>query len=684
MLVQVTDQAMNTRKRFKTFPKQGTGMMKNIDFAERMLLLLALLIGGPGCHLLLPFSSSSIQTYAPYRATAEVYRSLPGGLEFTETWQMYGWPKPEDLDKDGDTDLADTTLYFEGHLKQYIWDFMAPNFTWQYRNLTVVSDSEKKSVGDCSPADGGISCDQPLTFGAPIGAELVWSSPSSSQASAWCQLFYEDGNGIANPQVRKVVMRFAERGGFPDMWTGVYNPETRHLRFSDMYLELEPFDLDNPDDAHVTDVFIQSIGTAFARGNGIPNYDFSTDDAALFFMNASGEVAGEAGVTQVCFNNDQLAGVYERQNGSPIFNLTLSGDVFNQDGIKIASVLIELHSPAGTVFAQHQPYLELQDKTTTDKTVTLTPDVALDKDNDLDRFLWFEDFETSTEQFLGQGQSVTPANPFSLGKHKITVVAYDKRGAYNSATMTLEVKNAPPVAVCKDVTVSADGPCTAAASVDNGSYDPEGGSLSYVQAPPGPYSLGKTSVTLEVTDPDGGKASCTAEVTVQDDTPPTISCPGNVTANATSPSGATVTFAEATASDNCSASVSRTCTPVSGSTFAIGTSTVTCTAVDDSGNAATCTFTVKVKSPAEQTADLIGMVQKLPNTKLDPGVRNALLVKLQAALAAINTQNKASACQPLQDFINLVKAQSGKKLDQASATSLINEATRIRTVLGCP
>ena len=45
-----------------------------------------------------------------------------------------------------------------------------------------------------------------------------------------------------------------------------------------------------------------------------------------------------------------------------------------------------------------------------------------------------------------------------------------------------------------------------------------------------------------------------------------------------------------------------TCTPASGSTFAIGTTTVTCTAVDDDGATATGSFTVAVRGAREQLA----------------------------------------------------------------------------------
>jgi uncharacterized repeat protein (TIGR03803 family) len=84
--------------------------------------------------------------------------------------------------------------------------------------------------------------------------------------------------------------------------------------------------------------------------------------------------------------------------------------------------------------------------------------------------------------------------------------------------------NQPPVARCHDVTVSAGPNCVADASVDNGSFDADGGdSITLRQDPPGPYALGVTRVTLTVTDNHGASDSCSATVTVVDTTPPTIS-----------------------------------------------------------------------------------------------------------------------------------------------------------------
>lgn len=83
--------------------------------------------------------------------------------------------------------------------------------------------------------------------------------------------------------------------------------------------------------------------------------------------------------------------------------------------------------------------------------------------------------------------------------------------------------NQPPVAMCQDVEVAAPtGQCGANASIDNGSYDPEGQPLLLSQDPSGPYPIGETTVTLFAFDGEQS-ASCEAVVTVTgENTSPTI------------------------------------------------------------------------------------------------------------------------------------------------------------------
>ncbi len=81
-----------------------------------------------------------------------------------------------------------------------------------------------------------------------------------------------------------------------------------------------------------------------------------------------------------------------------------------------------------------------------------------------------------------------------------------------------------------------------------------------------------------------------------DNVKPTVHVPGEITKAATSNSGATVTYtAEATSS--IARIESFKCTPESGATFPIGTTTVTCTAKDGHGNVTTASFKVTITAP---------------------------------------------------------------------------------------
>ena len=160
--------------------------------------------------------------------------------------------------------------------------------------------------------------------------------------------------------------------------------------------------------------------------------------------------------------------------------------------------------------------------------------------------------------------------------------------------------NRPPVARCKSVTVAADAQCTGGyGSVNDGSYDPDPkDTLSCVQTPDGPYGMGTKLVTLTCTDSVGQRSSCQATVTVQDMVAPQIVCPAAPVLECTA--GAAKASFSASASDNCG-STTTTCSPASGSTFPLGSTLTTCTASDQAGNRASCSFAVKVQDTLPPT-----------------------------------------------------------------------------------
>jgi hypothetical protein len=113
------------------------------------------------------------------------------------------------------------------------------------------------------------------------------------------------------------------------------------------------------------------------------------------------------------------------------------------------------------------------------------------------------------------------------------------------------------------------------------------------------FPVGTTTVTCTVSDasPNSADGTCMFTVTVNDTQAPTITCPANVTVgNTPNQCGAVVNFPAPTVSDNCPGVGMPVCSPVSGSFFPKGTTTVTCTVSDASANSpdATCMFTVTV------------------------------------------------------------------------------------------
>lgn len=116
-------------------------------------------------------------------------------------------------------------------------------------------------------------------------------------------------------------------------------------------------------------------------------------------------------------------------------------------------------------------------------------------------------------------------------------------------------ENSSPYALCQDRSVLTDpGQCFTTqenASINNGSFDPDGELVDLTQTPAGPYALGTIKVDLTVTDNQGASDSCSAEITVADEEAPSISCnaPMSIT-----PVDAPITFV-ASANDNCEATV---------------------------------------------------------------------------------------------------------------------------------
>jgi hypothetical protein len=204
----------------------------------------------------------------------------------------------------------------------------------------------------------------------------------------------------------------------------------------------------------------------------------------------------------------------------------------------------------------------------------------------------------------------SPAANTPLNGHNdvetVTLTADDGNGNTASCSFTVTLKDVtPPTIVCPaNMTVAADANCAgvvgshAPVSVsDNCNPNP-----TVTQSPaPSTVLSGHNdveTVTLTADDGNGNTASCTFTVTLKDVTPPSITCPANMTVAADANcSGVVGSHAPVAVSDNCNANPTVTQSPAP-STVLSGhndVETVTLTANDGNGNTASCTFTVTLK-----------------------------------------------------------------------------------------
>jgi HYR domain len=207
---------------------------------------------------------------------------------------------------------------------------------------------------------------------------------------------------------------------------------------------------------------------------------------------------------------------------------------------------------------------------------------------------------------------------FDLTDTLVTCSATDSDSNTTSESFTVTVQDTTPpdVTVPSPLTQEATGPSGAVVTFSASASDTVSGSLTPSCSPSSgdTFAVGTTNVTCSATDSSSNTGSASFNVTVQDTTKPSVSVPGNITTEATESAGAAVSFS-ATGSDLVDGTFPADCSPSSGSTFGVGTTTVTCTATDSHGNTSDPdSFSVTVRDttapdvsvPSSATAEATG------------------------------------------------------------------------------
>lgn len=181
----------------------------------------------------------------------------------------------------------------------------------------------------------------------------------------------------------------------------------------------------------------------------------------------------------------------------------------------------------------------------------------------------------------------------------------------NTATGSFQVTvwdtQAPVVTVPSGVSAEATSPAGAVLTFSASANDVVDGNRTVTCDPMSSgstFPVGTTALTCSATDTRGNRGSGTFSITVTD-AGPTVVVPPTQTVEATGPSGAPVTYTPApSASDVVDGPLPVTCSKASGVIFALGQTTVTCTAADSRGTPATAAFQVVVvdRTPPVVTA----------------------------------------------------------------------------------
>lgn len=189
---------------------------------------------------------------------------------------------------------------------------------------------------------------------------------------------------------------------------------------------------------------------------------------------------------------------------------------------------------------------------------------------------------------------------FKIGTTEVSCSATDAAKITTTKKFDVVVKDttAPVVVVPKDIVEEAGSSTGNAVTYVATASDIVDGSITPTCEPASgsTFAIKATTVTCNATDKAGNPADPKSfSVTVQDTKGPVLPDLTDLTAEATSASGAVVSFDSPVGQDVVDGARTATCLPASGGTFKLGSTPVTCTAADTRGNPSSKSFTVTVQ-----------------------------------------------------------------------------------------
>jgi len=243
-----------------------------------------------------------------------------------------------------------------------------------------------------------------------------------------------------------------------------------------------------------------------------------------------------------------------------------------------------------------------------DPEIICPTDISVDVFNSCDTILNYvapvgtDNCSPSTTTLIG---GLGSGGNFPLGTTIEEYQVTDLAGNTSSCSFSITVNDgAPPEIICPAdiVTLVDPGTCEAVVSFsDATATDNCPGSVSISQTVGDPsgstFPIGTSTIEFTATDVAGNSSTCTFSITVEENIPPEITCPSDITVS--SDPGvceAIVSYTPPTGTDNCPGASTNLISGIgAGGTFPVGTTTETYTVTDLSGNTASCSFDVIVE-----------------------------------------------------------------------------------------
>jgi hypothetical protein len=227
-------------------------------------------------------------------------------------------------------------------------------------------------------------------------------------------------------------------------------------------------------------------------------------------------------------------------------------------------------------------------------------------------------FDDNCDESLDVSQNPPAGTKVGLGVYHVIVSACDDAGNCDTCKVKVTVvDNTPPAITCPpdqklkaqlDICAAFTDPGYATAT-DNCDEPKVTARRSDGLALSAAYPLGKTVITWTAKDESGNESTCEQSIVVNDNLPPLLTCPPNVSTNA-DPGLCTaqVDPGYATARDNCDNNVNVSWSRSDGldleDPYPAGVTTIKWTAVDDSGNSSSCTQVILVSDANTLSVDI--------------------------------------------------------------------------------